>query len=249
MPPTMPLSPTTASSLVRWLTGSHPLRSTDVSGSNTGLSGLRGTSIRTLNVNALIPGVKVINNIIHDTSGVGGPRFKNAIDGESYGNIIYNNGRLGPDRGHGHAFYWQNKTGTKRIVDNIAFHQFAMGFSIYGNSAAPLVGFHIEGNIMFNEGAAAGVGHRGHGNLIGGGTPVDRVTLDKNFFYANPNTSKAGAILSHTIGTNKTRSQSTFPACSTSVRPIRFTTFTSYSAAPSSAASMTEDPFLCPCEM
>src|ERR1041384_1206768 len=45
---------------------------------------------------------KLINLIVHDTmDGIG--FWTPAVDAELYGNIIFNNGWTGPDRGHGHA--------------------------------------------------------------------------------------------------------------------------------------------------
>ena len=52
--------------------------------------------------------VKLINCIIHHgtVSGIG---FWAGMSGESevYGNIVYDNGYTGPDRGHGHSIYTQ----------------------------------------------------------------------------------------------------------------------------------------------
>jgi len=64
---------------------------------------------------------KVINFIVHDNVGGGMSSWSDAPDSELYGNIIYNNGWTGPDRGHGHAIYAQNRNGFKKLTNNIIF--------------------------------------------------------------------------------------------------------------------------------
>lgn len=117
------------------------------------------------------PHTRFINLVIHD-DGEGFGFWPKAIDSELYGNIIYNNGWLGPDRGHGHGIYTQNETGTKLIKDNIIFNQFDLGIQNYGSSGAKLVGYYYEGNVVFNNGF-----------LIGGNAPADSINLTSNFTY------------------------------------------------------------------
>lgn len=95
------------------------------------------------------PNSKLINCIIHDMAG--GPYFgQAAIGSEIYGCLIYNNGWSGPDRGHGHSFYTQNRTGIKHIRDCIAFNSFSTGLKIYTvNEYAQ--GYNIAGNTIFNS--------------------------------------------------------------------------------------------------
>ena len=124
--------------------------------------------------------IKLINLIVHDcANGLG--FWSSGEGGEIYGCIIYNNGWGAPDRGHGHGIYTQNKTGTKRLADNVIFNQFSHGIHAYGSFRAFLSGFDIEGNICFNNGLP------GSGPapdiLVGGGCPVSRLKLLDNFTY------------------------------------------------------------------
>jgi len=54
--------------------------------------------------------------------------WEGATDMEVHGNLIYNCGWDGAtDRGHGHGILRTNRTGTKRIPDNIIFNQYGEG--------------------------------------------------------------------------------------------------------------------------
>ena len=75
--------------------------------------------------------VKCINLIVHNNPGTGIGFWTSAIDSEIYGCIIFHNGYQGGDRGHGHGIYTQNKTGTKKIYDNIIFSGFQYGIHAY----------------------------------------------------------------------------------------------------------------------
>jgi hypothetical protein len=118
------------------------------------------------------PHVKLINNIIHDTK-QGIATWSEAYDFEAYGNIIYNNGYQGTDRGHGHGIYAQNQTGVKRIEENITFNNFGgYGIHIYAESAN-IKGFELIGNVNFNGDI-----------LVGGATPAERISVTDNYSYA-----------------------------------------------------------------
>ncbi|MEP7106939.1 MAG: hypothetical protein ABI760_03140, partial [Ferruginibacter sp.] len=95
-----------------------------------------------------------------------------AVNSEYYGNIIFNNGWYAPDRGHGHGVYTQNDTGTKSYIDNIILNNFGNGWQIYGSDKSKLKNFYLEGNVMFNDRW-----------LIGGGSPLQNITLNTNFSY------------------------------------------------------------------
>ena len=126
-----------------------------------------------------------INLIVHDTLqgfGFWGTAEK-GVGGEIYGCLIYNNGWRAPDRGHGHAIYAQNEVGTKRLVDNILFNQFGYGIHAYGSEKAHLRGFHIEGNACFNNGSLSAPGERSSDLFVGGGSPVDRLSVLDNYTY------------------------------------------------------------------
>jgi hypothetical protein len=124
--------------------------------------------------------MKLINLVIHDTNGAIG-LWKEALDAEVNGCLLYYNGWKGPDRCHAHGIYTQNDTGTKRIVDNIIFKNFMFGTQDYGSGQAFLDGYHFEGNTYFNSGAIGGKLETSL--LIGGGKPVDRMVIQNNCFY------------------------------------------------------------------
>jgi len=149
----------------------------------TTLTGSHPEEINRGGVNCLGANVKFINLVVHDTS-QGFGFWSNGEGGEIYGCIIYNNGWDAPDRGHGHAIYTQNKTGTKRLVDNIMFNQFSYGVHAYGSSAAFINSFHLEGNVSFNNGAAKSADSRTVNILVGGGSPSENITVVGNFTYA-----------------------------------------------------------------
>jgi len=123
--------------------------------------------------------ISAINLVVHD-QGVGFGFWRDGEGGEISGCLIYNNGWQGPDRAHGHGIYTQNARGTKRIADNIVFHQFAYGIHGYGSEKAALEGFEIEGNICFENGALSRDGSNAPGIMFGGGCPVARTTVRGN---------------------------------------------------------------------
>ena len=123
--------------------------------------------------------IKVINFIIHDSS-CGISFWRPAIDSELYGNIIYNNGWSGPDRGHGHAIYTQNETGTKRIENNIIFFGFGTGIHAYTEGGS-IQGFDILNNVWYQTGASdPRASQRKDNCLVGGFQPVARLLLKNN---------------------------------------------------------------------
>ena len=127
------------------------------------------------------PHTKLVNLIVHDTeTGIG--LWEPAEDAEVYGCLIFNNGHQGPDRAWGPGIYTQNEVGTKRIVDNLVFNQFNHGLQVYGSDAASVIGFHIEGNTIFNNGY---IGSTHAMNIVlGSGQPSERITLLNNYTYA-----------------------------------------------------------------
>lgn len=117
------------------------------------------------------PGIKIINLVIYDT-GEGIDAWTPVVDGEFYGNIIFNNGWVAPDSHHGHGMYTQNNTGTKKFIDNIILDNFGYGWQVYGSANASLNNFYIEGNLIFNDRW-----------LIGGFAPLHNIELNDNFTY------------------------------------------------------------------
>jgi hypothetical protein len=123
-----------------------------------------------------------LNLVVHDlASGFG--FWSEGEGGEISGCLIYNNGWQGPDRAHGHGIYAQNARGTKRIVDNVVFHQFAYGIHAYGSEKASLKGFEIDGNIVFENGCLSREGERSAAILVGGGCPAERIAIRDNVAF------------------------------------------------------------------
>ena len=136
------------------------------------------------------PGSRFINLIIHDTR-QGIAWWKEAVEGDVYGNLIYYNGYQGLDRGHGHGLYAQNHTGLKRIRENIIFDQFGGGMHIYGSTSETYIrNIALEGNIAFNSGSiAAGnpiVEYTDNVLFAGGIGGVQNITLLNNHLYHTP---------------------------------------------------------------
>ena len=128
-------------------------------------------------------GLKFINLTIHDAR-QGISYWKEAVDSEVSGCLIYYNGWDAPDRGHGHGIYTQNQTGTKRMVDNIIFQQFGGGIQAYGSSAAFLNNFWAEGNTNFENGSLSNMGASDN-LLVGGFVVTNNDTILSNMLYFN----------------------------------------------------------------
>ena len=146
----------------------------------TKIAGSHPPDIRRGGINCRGSNIRFINLVVHDC-GCGFGFWSGGQGGEIYGCLIYNNGWRGPDRGHGHGIYAQNKTGTKRLVDNVIFNQFSYGIHAYGSSRAFLRGFHVEGNVCFNNGSPCRTATPNV--LIGGGCPAERIKVIDNFTY------------------------------------------------------------------
>lgn len=97
---------------------------------------------------------KLINLMLHDM-GNGFFSGSSAPGVELYGSLVYNNGWIGPDRGHGHGLYLQNNTDTKRIVDNVIFNNFSTGLKMGGTDVAQLKNFFVDGNAVWGSGGPA----------------------------------------------------------------------------------------------
>jgi len=157
-----------------WYWGFEIADSTYTDKTGKGVSG-HGTSVTVYG-----PGTKFINLDVHD--GAQGFGFWSpAVDAEIYGCIIHDFGHWASDRGHGHAIYTQNETGTKRIVDNIIFRGFGWNIHAY-TQAGKITGFHIEGNICFSAGTRV-KGQVTDNILVSGYPPADRITLINNYCY------------------------------------------------------------------
>lgn len=135
--------------------------------------------IRRGNVDIRGDRISAINLVVHDC-GSGFGFWSEGEGGEISGCVIYYNGWKGPDRGHGHAIYAQNARGTKRIRDNIVFHQFGYGIHVYGSEKASLKGFDIDGNIAFDNGCLSREGDNAPGIMVGGASPAERIAVRDN---------------------------------------------------------------------
>jgi len=148
-------------------TGSYP---TDIG---------RGGGVVTVQTSDTGAGLKFINLIVHDAAN-GFGLWEEAIDAEVYGCLVYYNGWTAPDRGHGHGFYVQNLTGTKRIADNIIFSNFSHGIQVYGSAAAALNNVTIQGNTFFDSGLPADYQRN---VLVGGGSVAQNPRIIDNVLY------------------------------------------------------------------
>lgn len=118
--------------------------------------------------------ITVVNNIIHEGED-GISATSDALNTKIYGNLIYNNGWQGPDRGHGHGIYVQNDTGTKSLKENIIFNDFgAYSFHLYTENGS-IKNFSLVGNVVMNDTF-----------LVGGAQPAVNISLLENY-VANAN--------------------------------------------------------------
>ncbi len=131
---------------------------------------------------------KIINMVLHDL-GDGLYSGWSAQGLEIYGTLVYNNGWVGPDRGHGHGLYLQNQFETKRVIDNVIFDNFSTNLKI-GGSAGYLINFAVEGNSVFLAGAPALASFPYQLNLDNeGGAGAGNTTYNRNsIFHINGKT-------------------------------------------------------------
>lgn len=122
-------------------------------------------------------GDKFINLVVHDTR-QGFSLWKEAADCEMYGCLVYYNGWLAPDRGHGYGTYQQNGTGRRTMRNCFLWSGFESGFVGYGGDTAPLKNFDLDQNTIFNTAALAGEPNRCF--LVGGGQVVENSNFRSN---------------------------------------------------------------------
>ena len=123
--------------------------------------------------------IKFVNNVVRDNAQ--GITFSRSVGGSSelHGNIIYDNGWLGPDRPHGPAFYAQNGAdGWKYITDNLAFDNYTRTLQAYGSANTSVDRFYIARNIFFDD-----VPSSKHDALVGGEAPIHDILVENNVAY------------------------------------------------------------------
>jgi hypothetical protein len=140
------------------------------------------------------PGSKFINLIVHDTA-EGFSFWTPAQDSEIYGSLIYNNGWMGTDRGHGHGIYTQNRYGLKIVADNVIFQGFGLGIHCYGSSAAYIENYIFDGNTIFNSGTLVSRGTHDYNFLVTGGHGPKNITVTNNYTYHTPSDSSGASAL------------------------------------------------------
>jgi hypothetical protein len=87
--------------------------------------------------------------------GTNGSQTWDAVFDECY---IYNNGWIGPDRGHGHNAYLQSNVsrGRKVLRNSVLWCPYQYNVHIYGSDAAKLTGYDILENAIFLSGLPSG---------------------------------------------------------------------------------------------
>ncbi|MFN0061811.1 MAG: hypothetical protein ACKVPX_04755 [Myxococcaceae bacterium] len=131
------------------------------------------------------PNVSLVNFVVHDTGHAFG-FWREAVDAEIYGALVYNCGSQNTDTDvtHGHGVYAQNDTGEKRITDSIFLNGFGFGVHMYPNPGGTQ-GFRIEGNVVAESGVLSDSAWRLNTILVGGygSYPADRIHVLNNFTY------------------------------------------------------------------
>ena len=154
---------------------------------NTNTNRAHGDKFRPMGFEVQAPHTKFINLAVYDT-GMGFGFWKEAVDSELYGNVIFNSGteNTSLDFRHGHGIYTQNDSGTKLIRENIIVNQFGFGIHVYPNPGGQ-VGLRFEGNVVAASGAAnPPEGWSRYNNiLVSAYRPyqADRIELLENFTY------------------------------------------------------------------
>jgi hypothetical protein len=117
---------------------------------------------------------KYINLIIHNCN-QGISCWTGETNPEIYGCILYDNGWLGVDRGHGHCIYTQNDQGVKTISNCIMTCRYDGSYTMhaYGSERAYVNNYLATENICYGTGPF----------LIGGGRPSYGIRIHRNFLY------------------------------------------------------------------
>ena len=183
----------------------------DIRGGYTWYWGLEVRSISTnlTNTSGVViyaPGIKCINMVVHDCLSSGISPFKDAIDAEVYGSLIYYNGRQTQKYGGAYGTYIQNVTGRKLIRDNIYHHNWSYGIHAYEGGGADLDNMTFEGNAIFNNGLFYEANKFRTNVFVGGDHTADNNVFRNNYTYYSPEPAmnQANVIGSVTGATNLT---------------------------------------------
>ena len=133
---------------------------------------------------------RFINLVLHD-AGISGISFiKDRGEGvELYGSLVYNNGT---SENNDHGIYAHNETaGSKAIVDNVVFNNYARGIQIYADGDVVLRNIRAEGNVAFNNGSIS-AGSTPVNLLVSASVPTGGMTVRDNLLYASPGTGGIG---------------------------------------------------------
>lgn len=124
---------------------------------------------------------KFINLVVHDAAQQGITFWDEAVDGELYGNIVYNNGT---HENLDHGTYVHNQTGTKLILDNVFFNNLAYGIHVYANPDDPTQrNVHVIGNVSFNNGTISSRYVAKCNLLIGSESRDEGMRAENNLLY------------------------------------------------------------------
>ncbi len=121
-------------------------------------------------------GCKFINLVIHDNVGNGVGWWVGSTDSEMHGCLIYDNGWIAPDRGHGHCIYSQNRDGVKTIsgcIMSVPSWGGSCTMHAYGSSRAYVDNYVIEDNVACERGPF----------LVGGGRPSRNIRVLRNYLH------------------------------------------------------------------
>lgn len=131
-----------------------------------------------------------INNVIYDIRGNGIADESTSTNTTLYGNLIFNIGWQGPDRGHGHCIYTQNSTPSVKLDQlNVMFNGFGYGIHAF-STAGTVDNFTFDDNVSFQGGAASrAYGLTGSGAsptyFIGAGQAANNILYTDNLSYDN----------------------------------------------------------------
>lgn len=117
---------------------------------------------------------KYINLVIHHCN-QGISCWKDELNPEIYGCVIYANGWEGVDRGHGHCIYTQNDEGVKTISNCIMTCPFEGSYTMhaYGTEQAYVNNYLLAENICYGRGPF----------LVGSGRPSRGIRVCGNWLY------------------------------------------------------------------